>query len=224
MTKKIIFIFGLIGLYCMKGHCANPSTPDSVQSSNLKFEAGFDLFYFVNTFRRTFSPEVEAPILSLTLIRNVEPDIELRLITGFGKVNYSIKTDQLHPKNYNETNLSLRFGLEKEVLCGKKWMFFYGSELFVRKDLVHTVQPSGTDIDTEDQNTTSYGIAPLAGIKYFITPRILLSTEMNFYMSFFHFSDKNSFQVDTGNNSSFVNSGFTTSFYTPNDLTLLFKF
>jgi hypothetical protein len=148
----------------------------------------------------------------------------MRVIAGMGKLDYTIQNNSLPSNSSNTTSYRFRFGLEKEVFCNNRWMFFYGADMFFNKDIIQTIQPSGSEIITDNQNNTSYGIVPLAGVKYFITPRIILSTEMDFYMSYFYNLDNSSYKINPKENSALLSHGFNTSFFPPNDINLLFKF
>ena len=223
MFKKTILLFCIVGFF-HSTVLANTFHSDSTETSLLKFEAGFDMFFFLNVFRRTYSPEIETPIFSFTIIHHLEPEIEMRVIAGMGKLDYTIQNNSLPSNSSNTTSYRFRFGLEKEVFCNNRWMFFYGADMFFNKDLIQTIQPSGSEIITDNQNNTSYGIVPLAGVKYFITPRIILSTEMDFYISYFYNSDNSSYKINPKENSSLLSHGFNTSFFPPNDINLLFIF
>ena len=100
--------------------------------------------------------------------------------------------DRSYPSTYetNLLNLTIALGYEYHMNIEKTQIFF-GSDIYtgyLKNTTISTytsgISPSATIKSTRLSETLSYGISPLIGVKYFITPALSISTEMRFMIDF----------------------------------------
>jgi len=96
------------------------------------------------------------------------------------------------PSNKRETkinNFSLRAGVEKKSLIGKKWMVSWGLDI-IHDNLknetknIQNTDPSNPAIrfeSTTTNTTSAWGFGPRFTLNFSITSRILLGTEASYY-------------------------------------------
>lgn len=106
---------------------------------------------------------------------------------GFG-YNYQKVTDDLSPADHVSSinDLFYRVGAGRKVMVGKKFQAGYGIDFIGNylSDKTTTISVSpGIDSTISDSNTKTvgYGTGLQASMGFFITDRLLISTEMTYY-------------------------------------------
>lgn len=85
------------------------------------------------------------------------------------------------PENYasERTEVYLRIGAERFSELGRRWQVYYGLDL--RPSWLHVVEDAvywnGGYSNGEEVKGRSFGIAPLMGVRFRLTPRFSLTTE-----------------------------------------------
>jgi hypothetical protein len=112
--------------------------------------------------------------------------------TGWGLnlgIGYTINNlDQSSANNTVKTqgnNFSFRIGVERKVFIAKKIMVSYGFDLLSDRGKSNTTNASQFQFNTNetdtDAKTKDSGFGPRVTINYFVTPKIILGTEMTYY-------------------------------------------
>jgi hypothetical protein len=111
---------------------------------------------------------------------------------GLGYTFDQFKNDD--PANERKTdidNLFFRAGFEKKSTLGRSWLLGFGFDLLVNKQKSETTSTiktnngngSGKIVTTTTGSQNGGGFGPRATLSYYITSRILIGTEANFYFN-----------------------------------------
>ncbi|MBS1680364.1 MAG: hypothetical protein JST48_01500 [Bacteroidetes bacterium] len=106
-------------------------------------------------------------------------------------IGYTVDNFNQTDANANTTtdtqinNFSFRIGVERKVSIAKKWMLSYGFDLLSDKSNNTTNTKSEFQLNTNETDTNTItkdsGFGPRFTLNYYITPKILLGTELTYY-------------------------------------------
>lgn len=112
--------------------------------------------------------------------------------TGWGLnlgIGYTIDNSDQNSANVTQNtksnNFSFRIGAERKIFIAKKWMLSYGFDFLLDRGKSNTTSASqfqfnSSETDT-DTSTKDSGFGPRFTMNYFITPKIILGTELTYY-------------------------------------------
>lgn len=113
-------------------------------------------------------------------------------------VGYTIDNlDQSDPNTTHKsesTNFSFRVEVERKISITKKWMLSYGFDLLSDKRKGTTTNKFQSQFNTSESDTDfsikDSGFGPRFTLNYFVTPKIILGTEMSYYYKAINNSQK----------------------------------
>jgi len=95
------------------------------------------------------------------------------------------QSDANTTRKTDANNFSMRFGPERKVWIGKKWMTSYGLDFLIDRNNAKTVtatQFNGSNSETDiDATAKASGLGARFTLNYMITPKIILGTECTYY-------------------------------------------
>ena len=148
---------------------------------------------------------VSNPYLLNYSVNSVKSGWGLNVGIGY-TVDQSTQSDANTTNDSQINNFSSRIGAERKVFVAKKWMVSYGLDLLSDKSNTSdkvTSQFSGTTSETDISTTTKdSGFGPRFTLNYFITPKIILGTELTYYYKAISISQDTSNSVSGGGGSS----------------------
>jgi hypothetical protein len=108
---------------------------------------------------------------------------------GLGYTFDQFKNDD--PDNERKTDINdlfFRIGFEKKATLGKSWLLGFGADLLLnqqKSETTNTIKLSGSGkiVTTTTGSENGGGFGPRATISYYITRRILIGTEVNYYFN-----------------------------------------
>ena len=140
----------------------------------LKTEVGLNFSQFVNNFINFGNDENPIQLNESLLF------LKFGNGEGYFRTGLSMAYDQIED-GFQKTTTQLwgfKFGYEKKMRIGNRWAWSIGGDAVTTWDRSKTESTDAIfgNFSFED-NTSNYGIEGLAGIQWFITDRIALSTE-----------------------------------------------
>ncbi|HTH54416.1 MAG TPA: hypothetical protein VL728_00130 [Cyclobacteriaceae bacterium] len=108
------------------------------------------------------------------------------LNVGIGyTVDQSNQSDANTTNNSQTTNFSFRIGAERKVALAKKWMFSYGFDFLEDKMNTTSTAKSQFQFNSNETDidliTKDSGFGPRFTLNFFVTPKILIGTEVTYY-------------------------------------------
>ena len=102
---------------------------------------------------------------------------------GLGYTHQEVRNeDPFNPIETTINDLFVRFGIERKVAIGEKWMTSYGLDILreSEKNITDSRSSQGVDFKTETRNRGA-GIGFRFTLNYYISEKILLGTESTYY-------------------------------------------
>ena len=203
------------------------SQSDTIIDPNRRFELGVNI---TNTLAGFFNSggtggSTDPYLISLKLPKKGHAwrfgfNIDIRGQTEF--VDFS------GDRTVNEIELRLRSGLEWRTYIGSKFQFYWGLDLLTEYE--HERIEGGVSFsDNPLQTIDIYGIGfgPNFGINYYLTPRLILSTEASLYgIALYKRDELKNIQFNPNTSTSFITEErlFELAPIIPNSLYLIFRF
>lgn len=223
--KKILKISFLTACFISCTSSVNAQQKDSIFHSDFYRNAvALDMFYFLNIFRPNFLPGHSSQ-MAFAIERHLTREKLFRLGSAISFNQYNVHSPSkpvLHNKN---SSFLLQLGLEEEKEITPRWVFFYGLDILYKYEFGETEQGDTTlGITTNESKAVSYGIAPVMGVKFEITPRIFISTETDFELWINRTSVTTTNDIFFQNNRTNDTKNFFTQYAIPQNIYLIVEF
>jgi opacity protein-like surface antigen len=84
----------------------------------------------------------------------------------------------------NRFSIRMRFGYEGQIWLSPQWMTYLGGDILLganNRSQTRTSLVTGTEVQNQSKSSTySVGLAPFLGLRFQITPRVSLGTELRY--------------------------------------------
>jgi len=143
-----------------------------------------DLVRQVLNFSNTTTTGTVNPYILNYSINSKATGIGMRAGLGYNYTSTS-SDDGINNTVTKLNDLSFRIGIDKIIKISQKWVAGYGLDVVLNINDDHTTDNvnssfGGQSTDTKT-NITTYGMGPMAWLRYHLTNRILVGTEASFY-------------------------------------------
>lgn len=178
MLKKTTIFIAVF--FCLNSF--SQSISDSFSNpETIKHQLGIGISNFINS---AFSSDVNAYNLEYRYKYNTKT---------------SLRAGASYERDDSESGFidgGVKFGIDRNLKKYQKWTFYYGVDLMANLSSYKNV----------NKDQYNFGIAPLLGIQYNVSPNFSLSIEPNIYFKYYKVIDKSTFLSD--NITEWTQSGF----------------
>jgi len=223
--KNILKIFPVTALLIFFATFVHAQKTDSIPHSHFyKNAVSLDMFYFLNIFRPNFLPGPTSQ-MAFDIERHLTPENIIRFGSAVIYNEYAVNIPSqpvLHNKN---SSFLFLLGMEKEKEIASRWIFFYGIDVLYKNEFTRTNQGDTTiGITTDQSKAESYGISPVMGVKFELSPRIFISTETDFQLWINHTAVTSTNDMSSQSNRSNSTKSFFTEYAIPQNIYLVIEF
>ena len=202
----ILFISGTVFSQTLDSSIKNRSNNKFVANDSLhRWQIGINTQFFTDGLYDDANDIFESELtpIEFMLRWQTAKDQSLRLRI-FGMVDNFIRTEPIGNYSTNEIHksmLGLALGYEWQMLLGKRWKLYYGFDIETKRvwdnskkvDKMYYWEPTDeTFIKTYfiERTTDRISLLPLLGVKFYVSPRLLLSSEVKMETFYEKFSSK----------------------------------
>lgn len=149
---------------------------ESPAKKTFKHQIGTDISSLV---KNLIDPNLSSEIIFspdyILTFKSIQNNRAFRAGIG-GEINRIVSDDNRDDK-VTQNSLRLRMGFEKQKVISDRWLYTMGMD--VKFSTSRVKDESGSSFDA-DSNSKSFGLAPLLGIQFKLTPHLYLQTEASF--------------------------------------------
>jgi len=177
----------------------------------------FDPYYLpIYSYIRILPVNVNIPKLGLAYKYHFNTSA-LRAKIAYGSSNS--KSESIRDSSKTESSVSsmqVNLGYEFNKTF-EKVQVFYGIDVSMKISEVSSessyIYQNETYTTENEQDYTAYGLSPLFGVKYFVTPKLSVSTEIKYTIETYEGSESSKYSGD--NNKNTTNNSGTNTFFGP---------
>jgi hypothetical protein len=179
MKKNLICLFLLTATLFSFGQNVSPDTSKKEYKNVIGLDASGILRQVLNS---NSVPFVNSPYM--ITYRRIMKSNAIRFGLG-GRVtnDNNVLNDSIKERN-QRTELNFGIGIEHYVYLGQRWNFYFGADV-IAKYVNSTGESTSSQIFNSMEVTRfGYGLSPVLGIQFRVTPRFSISTESTYDITY----------------------------------------